>query len=89
MDIPKISRNTSGAKWRCDGRKEQWSVFMATWMTLRAALQFPGHHSEGQGAKMEEGSISEASEQTLGPGVPHLVGPGTAPSYHTEELMEY
>ena len=61
MDIPKISRNTSGAKWRCDGRREQWSVLMATWMTLRVALQFISNCFEEQGRMMEEEFISEAS----------------------------
>jgi hypothetical protein len=40
MDIPKISRNTSGAKWRWEERAEQWSVLMATQMTLRIPLKF-------------------------------------------------
>lgn len=60
MDIPKISRNTSGAKWRCDGKKEEWSV-LATWVASRVVLQLTSNCFEEQDRVMEEEFISEAS----------------------------
>lgn len=90
MDIPKISRNTSGAKWRCDGRREQWSVLMATWMTLRVALQFISNCFEEQKAEWWKRSLSLrllSRHWTQW----FLTWPGQVrhPSYQRKELVEY
>lgn len=40
MDIPKISQNTSGAKWRWEERSKKSLVLTTTPMTFRCVLQF-------------------------------------------------
>lgn len=80
MDIPKISRNTSGAKWRCEWEKEQWSVPMATWMALTLDFESVRDSFGKQGRMMAEEFISEAGWQAWGQLAPYLVGPGEAPT---------
>lgn len=81
MDIPKISQNTSGAKWRCGWEKEQWSVPMAMWMAL--TLDFESILSNGfekQGRMMAEEFTSEAGWQARDQLALYLVGPDEAPT---------
>lgn len=59
MDIPKISRNTSGDKWRCKGRNGLRSVPVSARTdgrtAVRGALRFAGHRFEERGGATERG----------------------------------
>lgn len=89
MDIPKISRNTSGAKWRCDGRKEQWSVLLATWVASRVVLQLTSNCFEEQGRVPEEEFILRLPSGHWTQQFLTWMGQVRYPSYQTEELAEY
>lgn len=69
MDIPKISRNTSGAKWRCGGRRELRSVPMPTRGPLASESQAGRggeHPSEARGPTA--GTAPGPSPAWAGPG---------------------